>query len=138
MMRFQTPSSETSTVVSLQPSVLPPLPVLNTLCSPCLCCPATFCLYVYWQRYVCPSTGPASHKKTVSLPPFPSFSFPSCLLTHLGAYFGREADHRSFLKRHLLRPSAHSHAGKHPRIHLKKKKKNRKSELFRTVSFLNQ
>lgn len=29
------------------------------------------------------------------------------------------AYHISFLKRHLLRPSAHSHAGKHPRIHLK-------------------
>lgn len=70
---------------------------------------ADMCLSQHWA---------CLHKKTGSLPPFSSFSFPSCLLTHLGAYFGGEAGHRSFLKRHLLWPSAHSHAGKHPRIYL--------------------
>lgn len=105
-------------MVSLQPSVLPPHPVLNTLCPLCLCCPAAFCLCLYWQRCVSPSTN----EKTGSLPPFPSLpflSFPSLFINLPGGLLWGETDHRSFLKRHLLRPSAHSHAGKHPRIHLK-------------------
>lgn len=103
-------------MASLQASILPPHPVLNTLCSPCLCCflplrvLAELCLT---QRWAC------LKQKKGSLPPFPSFSFLSCLLTYPEAYFGGGADHRSFLKRPLLRPLAHSHAGKHPRIHLK-------------------
>lgn len=51
--------------------------------------------------------------------PFPFLFFPFLFINSPGGLLWGEADHRSFLKRHLLRPSAHSHAGKHPRIHLK-------------------
>lgn len=85
--------------VSVLPSRFLPLLVL-----------ADMCLLQHWVCY---------KRKDRLSSSFPFLFFPFLLINFPGGFLSGEADHRSFLQRHLLRPSAHSHAGKHPRIHLK-------------------